>query len=325
MNFSQRLEKVGQQPDIVIFITDQQRATQHFPEGWEVENLPNLTFLKRNGFSFDRAFCNACMCSPSRATLLSGTYPAQHGVTQTLTALGNYSPAEGELDNTKPNLMNMLQGEGYDVQYRGKWHLSKGTTTYATLTASDIALYGAMGWNPPDSGEDMDPLNFGGGYANHDARYVKEAIDYLRGVKAKRANGNKQPFCLILSLVNPHDVLAYPKTAGSYGYFPDNWAGRTIGIPESSNEDLLRNKKPIAQFETLEIQNAGLGPLPTDNDKLNYLNFYGYLLSKVDTELSYVTKELYASDENGAKLADTAIVIQTSDHGEMGLTHGGLR
>ena len=325
MNFSQRLEKVGQQPDIVIFITDQQRATQQFPAGWEEENLPNLTFLKKNGFSFDRAFCNPCMCSPSRATLLTGTYPAQHGVTQTLTELGNYSPAEGQLDNTMPNIMNMLQGEGYDVQYRGKWHLSKGTTTYATLTASDIALYGAMGWNPPDSGEDMDPLNFGGGYANHDARYVKEAIDYLRGVKAKRANGNKQPFCLILSLVNPHDVLAYPKTAGSYGYFPDNWAGRTIGIPESSNEDLLRNKKPIAQFETLEIQNAGLGPLPTDNDKLNYLNFYGYLLSKVDTELSYVTKELYAEDENGSCLANSTVIIQTSDHGEMGLTHGGLR
>lgn len=118
MSFNENLEKVGKHPDIIIIITDQQRATQHFPEGWEAANLPNLTFFKENGFSFDRAFCNTCMCSPSRATLLTGTYPAQHGVTQTLTALGNYSPAEGELDNTMPNIMNMLQGEGYDVQYR---------------------------------------------------------------------------------------------------------------------------------------------------------------------------------------------------------------
>jgi len=325
MSFNTNREKIGQQPDIILIITDQQRATQHFPAGWEQENLPNLTFLKQNGFSFDRAFCNTCMCSPSRATLLSGTYPAQHGVTQTLTALGNYSPAEGELDNTKPNLMNMLQGEGYDVQYRGKWHLSKGTTTYASLVASDVALYGAMGWVPPDSGEDMNPLNFGGGYANHDAKYVKEAIDYLESVKARRAGGDATPYCLILSLVNPHDVLAYPKTAGTYGYNASCWAGRQIGLPKSINEDLLKNKKPVAQFDSLVVQTGGLGALKTPDDQLNYLNFYGYLLSKIDKEISRVTNVLYKTGEDGKRLADTAIVIQTSDHGEMGLTHGGLR
>jgi len=325
MSFNQNLEKLGPQPDIILIITDQQRATQHFPPGWEEENLPNLTFLKQNGFSFDRAFCNTCMCSPSRATLLTGTYPAQHGVTQTLTALGNYSPAEGELNNTSPNLMNMLQGNGYDVQYRGKWHLSKGVTTYASLVAADVALYGAMGWTPPDSGEDTNPLNFGGGYANHDARYVKEAITYLASVKARRANGDMTPYCLILSLVNPHDLLAYPKTAGTYGYQPSDWAGRQIHRPRSINENLLENKKPMAQAQTLAVQNAGLGPLNDRDDELNYLNFYGYLLSKVDKEISYVTNMLYAEDENGNRLADTAVVIQTSDHGEMGLTHGGLR
>jgi choline-sulfatase len=325
MTFSQNLEKIGQHPDIIVIITDQQRATQNFPPGWEEENLPNLTFLKKNGFSFDRAFCNTCMCSPSRATLLTGTYPAQHGVTQTLTALGNYSPAEGELNNTMPNIMNMLQGDGYDVQYRGKWHLSKGVTTYASLTAPDVALYGAMGWVPPDSGEDTDPLNVGGGYANHDAKYVKEAISYLQSVKVRRAKNDMTPYCLILSLVNPHDLLAYPKTAASYGYNASNWAGREINLPPSIEENLLKNKKPLAQFETLLVQDAGLGPLVTQDDKLNYLNFYGYLLSKVDTEISYFTNELYAPGADGKKLADTAILIQTSDHGEMGLTHGGLR
>jgi hypothetical protein len=45
MTFSQNLEKIGQHPDIIVIITDQQRATQNFPPGWEEENLPNLTFL----------------------------------------------------------------------------------------------------------------------------------------------------------------------------------------------------------------------------------------------------------------------------------------
>ncbi|MDR3697000.1 sulfatase-like hydrolase/transferase [Mucilaginibacter sp.] len=325
MSFKTNLKTLGQQPDIILIITDQQRATQHFPIGWEEQNLPNLTFLKKNGFSFDRAFCNTCMCSPSRATLFTGTYPAQHGVSQTLTALGTFSPAEIQLDNSLPNMMNMLQGAGYDVQYRGKWHLSKGTTTYYTLTAADVALYGAMGWVPPDSGEDANPLNFGGGYANHDARYVAEAVKYLKEVKVKRANGKHTPYCLIVSLVNPHDVLSYLQNASLYGYHGYEWSGREIDLPNSVDEQLLRNKKPMAQAQALAVQTAGLGALTTDDDKLNYINFYGYLLSKVDTEISYITNDLYAPDENGNKLADTAIVIQTSDHGEMGLAHGGLR
>jgi choline-sulfatase len=76
MNFKEKLSQLGNQPDMVLIITDEQRATQHFPPGWEEQNLPTLTFLKKNGFSFDRAFCNTCMCSPSRATLFTGIYPA---------------------------------------------------------------------------------------------------------------------------------------------------------------------------------------------------------------------------------------------------------
>ncbi len=78
MNLKEKLNRIGQKPDMILIITDEQRATQHFPLGWEEKNLPTLTFLKQNGFSFDRAFCNTCMCSPSRATLFTGTYPAKH-------------------------------------------------------------------------------------------------------------------------------------------------------------------------------------------------------------------------------------------------------
>ena len=106
-------------PDIIFIITDQERATQHFPVNWERENLPTLTKLKDNGFSFDRAFCNSCMCTPSRATLFTGTYPAQHRCTETLTTDGIYSPGEIQLNNKTNNIGRMLDGIGYDVQYRG--------------------------------------------------------------------------------------------------------------------------------------------------------------------------------------------------------------
>lgn len=47
--------------------------------------MPNDAELARTGLSFKNAFCNTAMCSPSRATLLTGRYPAQHRVTLTLT------------------------------------------------------------------------------------------------------------------------------------------------------------------------------------------------------------------------------------------------
>lgn len=331
MSFKKKLAQLGQQPDIILIITDEQRATQHFPPGWEEKNLPTLTFLKKNGFSFDRAFCNTCMCSPSRATLFTGIYPAKHGVSQTLTEGGPLSPAEPTLNTSLPNIMNVLWNEGYDVQYRGKWHMSKGVaangtlTNYDNLTAADISLFGAMGWMAPDAGEDVNPLNFGGGFAAHDARYVTEAIKYLQEVKVKRAAGKHKPYCLIVSLVNPHDVLAYPNTASTSGYHSDSWSGREIGLPDTVDEHLLANKKPMAQEQILIGMNATLGTLPTTEQKLDYINFYGYLLSYVDNEIGYLIKELYAKDEHGKSLADTAIVTFTSDHGEMGLAHGGLR
>ncbi|MBL4710163.1 MAG: sulfatase-like hydrolase/transferase [Flavobacteriales bacterium] len=330
-NVKEKLSQIGHKPDLILIVTDEQRATQHFPPGWEEKNLPTLSFLKKNGFSFDRAFCNTCMCSPSRTTLFTGLYPAQHGVTQTLTEGGPLSPSEVTLDPSIPTIMNTLWSDGYDVQYRGKWHMSKGvaangaTTNYDQLNSEDISLFAAMGWVAPDAGEDVDPLNFGGGYANHDAKYTAQAIKFLKEVKAKREKGIHQPYCLVLSLVNPHDVLAYPKTAGTSGYHEGSWSSREVGLPDTINEDLLRNKKPMAQEQILLGMNLGLGPLPTDEEKLNYINFYANLIKEVDREIGTFIHELYAEDSSGKKLADSAIVTFTSDHGEMGLAHGGLR
>ena len=60
----------------------------HWPDepGWVDELMPNLAELARTGLSFNRGFCNSAMCSPSRATLFTGRYPAEHGVELTLTA-----------------------------------------------------------------------------------------------------------------------------------------------------------------------------------------------------------------------------------------------
>jgi len=323
MNYKQRRAELPTQPDLILIITDQERATQHFPENWEKENLKAMTFLKKNGFSFDRAFCNTCMCSPSRATLFTGTFPAQHGITETLTWGGKYSEAETTIKPTLYNLARMLGPEGYDMQYRGKWHLSKSENENG-LAASDIAVTGFKGWIPPDAGEDVKPENFGGGFANHDETYIQQGIDYLRQVKEERKAGKPhRPYCLVLSLVNPHDVLAYPDGV-EYGYYEEDWRGREVKLPSTVKEKLIKNKKPTAQAQIKKMADKLLGPLPTKQDKLNYINFYAHTLKKIDGQIKAFIDELYAPMPTKC-LADDAIVIRLSDHGEMGLAHGGMR
>ena len=321
MNFSERLATFSSKPDVIMMITDQERATQHFPENWERENLKTLTFLKRNGFSFDRAFCNTCMCSPSRSTLLTGLYPAQHHVTQTLTEGGKYSPGEITLDSTLPNMARMLIDNGYDVHYRGKWHVSKGADG-GSPSPSDIAMYGFRGWEAPDAGEDTAPENFGGGFANHDGAYIQQAVEFIKKVRNLRAQGKSKPYCLILSLVNPHDVLCYPR-GFQYGY-NNSFLNGPLTLPATVNEDLVANGKPTAQAQVKTSAALGLGLLDTPEKQTNYLNFYGNLLRLIDTEIGIFIDELY-KETDGIKLADQALVIRLADHGEMGMAHGGMR
>lgn len=81
----------------------------------------------------------------------------------------------------------------------------------------------------------------------------------------------------------------------------------------------------MAQAQTLATAAGMLGPLPTDQDKTNYINFYGNMLKWVDREIGYFLTTLYEKQADGSRLADQALVIRTSDHGEMGMAHGGMR
>jgi choline-sulfatase len=304
-------------PNLLLIITDQERATRNFPPDWEQKNLPTMTRLKARGLSFKNAFTNACMCSSSRSTMVTSLYPAQHGVTDTLSYGGVYSVNDTALDPTIPNLATMLRKGGYQVHYRGKWHLCKSSTGTAAVTPADVALYGFDGWIPPDAGQDTDPAHFGGGYANHDAPYIQQAIEFLQSVDRSK------PFCLVLSLVNPHDVLSYPLSY-NFGYDKEDLIG-DIGLPSNANEKLLENYKPSAQEQLLLAMDSGLGILRGDDEKRRYINFYGNLLKKIDGEIGRVIDVLDAPQGDLPPLAESTWVVRIADHGEMGMAHGGLR
>jgi arylsulfatase A-like enzyme len=119
-------------------------------------------------------------------------------------------------------------------------------------------------------------------------------------------------------LVNPHDVLAYPRIWRDGGYDSDTWLDGEIGLPPTVDEDL--STKPAVQRRFNTWLNLGLGPLRDGAEQRNYINFYGNLIKAADAALVEVLDTL---DETG--LLENTLIVRTSDHGEMGMAHGGLR
>lgn len=308
------------QPNLLFITTDQERYPRHWPANWVQENLPAHNRLMANGLTFRRFFCNAAMCSPSRATLFTGMHPAQHGVTRTLTEGGTESPTETPLAATTQTMGKMLATAGYKVVYKGKWHISKHADGTEPTTA-DVEALGFTGWVPTSMAGDAAVENFAGGCADWDRITADQAIDFL-GAQNKKTMA-EQPFALFVGLGNPHDVLAYPRLydtveeeTGCNNYADFDFE-RGISLPPTVDEDL--STKPACQAQSLNVYAVGLGPTPTPQLKRDYVNFYAALLQEVDKQVGRIL------DAIPAELRNHTVVIYTSDHGEMGMSHGGLR
>ncbi len=308
-------------PNILVIVADQERAPQHWPDGWAAANLPAHQRLADKGISFSRAYCNAAMCSPSRATLFTGLYSMQHGVTRTLTYGGTLSDQETPLPIGFPTIGNMLADAGYRVVLKGKWHVSKATDG-GPATAADVAGFGFDEWEPNTGGENQEVKNFGGGCADWDRQFVDQAVAFLQ--TQTPTTTASQPFALVVTLVNPHDVLSYPltwdqQTTDDCSNYADTYAGgfpRDISLPPTIDEDL--STKPDCQADAVKLYNA-LGVLGTSTRRLDYVNFYADLIKRIDAQVGQILDALHPD------LVDNTIIIYTADHGELGLSHGELR
>ena len=354
-------------PNLVLLITDQQRAPQHWPNdpAWLDALTPNDAELRRTGVSFTRAFTATAMCSPSRASILTGTYPSRHGVTLTLTEgdlfpdrrnfpdvvreaarlavsgeaprgrlargfgrgmlrLGPKSGDEPELPAGIDTLATLLRDRGYHVALKGKWHLSKPVNGREWSAADPERLerdYGFADWEPPDAGGDAKAATFGGGNAGTTHEGWDE--DYTRQVEEWLGRDQlPEPFCLIVSLVNPHDVLGYPSSFDEGGYSSREFRGLGVPLPPTLEED-LRDKPSVHSLMKLG-QTAYLGSLRDEQARQDYVDFYAYLHRVVDEKIGRLLGALGdASDP--ASLRSRSVIARFSDHGELGLSHGGLR
>jgi choline-sulfatase len=308
-------------PNFVILMTDQQRAVAHWPRGLGAKLQPSLDRLAATGLTFRRAFTSAAQCTPSRGALMTGTYPWANGVTNT------YDGAP--LQSHQTNLGRLLREAGYDVAYKGKWHLSPATAGDDRWSARDIddlrQRYDLPEWNPPDAGTSLTaPTTAGGGKPDNDGRFVRgvapgaigqtpgfgqSILDWLERRPAASA-----PFCLFASLVNPHDIGLYPRFHEAAGYTAADFADLGVGLPPNFADPLDTKPGVQAAFKRLFDQAS---PIADDKARREYVNFYAHLHRVVEPHLAEVLDAL-----DRLHLTETTIVIRLADHGEQALSHG---
>jgi arylsulfatase A-like enzyme len=307
-------------PNILLVVSDQERQRGWLPPSVQ---MPWRDRLRAEGLELTRYYTHSSPCSPSRASLFTGQYLAQHGVVDNV-----IMPEHKELDPAVPTIGSILRDKGYRSSYIGKWHLSQSASP-------DMTAYGFADWE----GNDRHFMGWAGTGVHFDPVIAANAASWLRANAA-----GVQPWFLTVALVNPHDVMWFPIDQPGYDQrHPDEvrrarkvlewakWKEDDVlpvfdtaydevcdTLPASFGDDLL--DKPAAQRQWRWDQQHGLWGYidPSDTKSwLRHLDYYVKLQQLADESLGTV---LGALEETGAY--DETIVIFTSDHGDMCGSHG---
>jgi arylsulfatase A-like enzyme len=106
-------------PNILIFMTDQQRGDTVLPGSQAI--MPNIDKFRTQGLTFSNARCPSPHCCPSRASFFSGLFPTGHGVWNNVN-VGN-TLSRGLAEGVRLWSEDLAKG-GYNLRYSGKWHIS---------------------------------------------------------------------------------------------------------------------------------------------------------------------------------------------------------
>ena len=184
-----------ERPNVLFILTDDQGVWAAGCYGNPEIRTPNLDRLAAAGTRFERFFVATPVCSPSRATLLTGRIPSQHGVHDWIRA-GNVGPdaaryLEGEVCYT-----DVMAAHGYTCALSGKWHLG----------ASQLPQHGFSHWYVHQSGGGRynDAPMIRDGVLIDQPGYVTDAItDDALAMMDAYARSN-QPFYLSVHYTAPH-------------------------------------------------------------------------------------------------------------------------
>ncbi len=268
LGLSKGMGKQRRLPNILLLITDQQGQDTLSSMGCRYLQTPNLDRLKKRGVAFTESYSVNPVCSPARSSLLTGRMSSETGV------IYNGLPIRPQI----PNLGQWLSQLGYQTIYVGKWHLPHGYQAKIpgfTVFPAGLGLRGTIG----------------------DESVSRVSEGFLRNYRSQ------QPFLLVVSLLQPHDI--------------NNWIkrhNRSIDeLPITGIEDELPPLPPNFQSLPVEPKQAKIARKEDWNDLTwrYYLWSYYRMIEEVDREIGRI---LDALEET--KLAENTLVFFTSDHGE---------
>ena len=279
-------------PNILFINTDQQAWDAVSGGGNPYLATPNLDRLRTQGLSFDRSYCTDPVCSPARASWMTGRYTSEAGV-----------PSNGGwLHDDIPDLGQILTAAGYDACHAGKWHVPGRDVreSFRTLYFGKDAI-GAGGADYYDPATTHAVLDF---LAHHDP---------------------SQPFFLHVGYVNPHDICEFLHDH-EHKSPPDPVES---GLVVESDLPPLPASFSYDERETVvqRVFRRGSGPLihpgiqqgvrDWDNRRWRYLlwNLYRFT-EQVDQEIGLVLDALAASP-----MRDNTLILFSVDHGESAGRH----
>jgi arylsulfatase A-like enzyme len=313
-------------PNILFIMSDDHAAHAISAYGSRVNQTPNIDLLAAAGMRFEHCFCVNSICSPSRATILTGKYSHLNGV-----------PTFNRFDGSQPTVAKYLQQAGYYTGMIGKWHLGSDPTGFDQWEIL------------PGQGIYIDPA-----FINSKGRHVIQgyvtdiitdlSLDFLKN------RPKDKPFFLMCHHKAPHRPWvpnAPNKTAFADKYIlepqtlRDDYATRTDAIRECTQKvfnDLTRNDLKLTPPPELKGQERTkwLNTKPKKvelvinghktiltGDALNDWKYQRYMqdyLACVQSVDDNVGRLLDWLDQNG--LAGNTVVIYTSDQGFFLGDHG---
>ncbi len=169
-------------PNVIFIMADDHAYQAISAYGSELIDTPNIDRLADEGLLFDRAYVGNSICSPSRATLLTGKFSHANGLRDNV----------GIFDGSQLTLQGLMQQAGYQTAIVGKWHLKSEPTGFDYW---DVL---------PDQGEYYNPIFVSADGERTEEGYVTDittdlAIDWLSNER-----DDSRPFLLFYHHKAPH-------------------------------------------------------------------------------------------------------------------------
>ena len=207
----------ARKPNVVFVFADQMRNCNLACMGNPDIKTPNMDKLASQGMLFSNATTAYPLCSPYRATLITGRYPISNGV------VTNDVP----LPKSEITIAKVLKEQGYKTGYVGKWHLGEDGT--------DASHQGFDCWQ----GKGLEPVKTDSDYkADHP---TSVAIQFMKEHK-------DEPFCLFLSWNPPHPPYIPPKRYENL-YDPKKLKLRPNVQDESNRENIAKSYEMITGLD----------------------------------------------------------------------------